>query len=168
MNCIDTDERELFRRRLVNDVIGDGGTCLTPLLPAYGQELLEAVARIYEESGKKDRYEIELTLTRLADHKDQQHRNWLLCLLADRLDVSSMNKTTITRLGNRLEGALNTISSSDTAGSDNRDEGDKPKPQGTLSICPDKARDLARALGIVLECEKTPSRDDEDTEQVQA
>jgi len=165
LDCIDADEREPFRKRLVNDVIGDGGTCLTPLLPAYGQELLDAMVWCHQNSGKKDRNDIELKLTRLADHDDQQHRNWFLYLLANRIDVSSMNKKNIKRLGNRLKDPLKAIISQDASSS--ADDEDETEAQSTFVVTPDKAKELAQALGVALEDEEDASKDDESSEQVE-
>jgi len=164
LDCMATSEREPFRRRLVSDVIGDGGMLLTPLLPAYGEEILEAVAWLYEESNKRGKRDIESKLIRLAEHDDHNHRYWLLRLLAGRVDVSGMGKKNIECLRSRLEETLKAITSQDALGNDDED---KAKRQGDFPVTPAQASELAHALGIVPEAEEDSSQDEEESGQVE-
>jgi len=165
LDCMAASEREPFHRRLVSDVVGDGGRPLMLLLPAYGEEILTAVAWLYQESNKRGKRDIESKLIRLAEHDALEHRSWLLHLLADRMDVSGMSEKTIECLCSRLKDPLKAIITQNA--SRNADDGDEAETQGTFVVTSDKAKELAHALGVALEDKEDTSKDDESSEQVE-
>ncbi len=162
LGCIAKHEKEPFQLGLIRCAVGDGRKPLTRMIPIYGEELQEAFACVHKKS---DKQAIEAKLVQLADQKDHVHLDWLLRLLAERMDVSSMSKNNISALRGRLEGYLKTILSSN--GSDEEsDDGGEAQSENTFSIDHGKARKLAEDLGIDLEEGESAPEEDEATEAV--
>ena len=76
-----------------------------------------------------------------------------------------MSEKTIKCLCSRLKDPLKAIISQNA--SSGADDGDEAETQSTFVVTSDKAKELAQALGVVLEDVDDTSKDDESSEQVE-
>mgnify|MGYP006284666593 CR=1 FL=1 len=142
LECIAPHEREPFRRRMLDEVVGGGEKLLTPLLGPYGEEIGNALEWRYQEADKKGKRDLEAKLVRLADHNDSVSQTWLLRLLLRKFQAVKMKGENIRCLRERLGEMVLAVLEN---GSD-----DSSGEQSEHCITRDEATKLVEFLGLAI------------------